>query len=211
MENLDFGGIAAGAVIVGAFNLVIIMLTKTETILKVVERIKGVIRLDYRSRAKRSADELRIAKKHASVANERVRQSFVTMKLWRCRWTWNWSENFEPINIKGYCLGDVGLEYHIQNFYSACNHPVAAYYTKLKKNVYGRVIEDAWKSVGVFCTKGGEIGHEQQRAEFDVTNFVYENLTPDEAFEPMIAKAILSERDLRIANEIKKLRLQFWR
>jgi hypothetical protein len=81
MENLDIARIAIGAVLVEVFNLAIILLIKTETILKIVERIKGIVGLDYKSRAKRSEDDVRMSKKHAQVARERVRHAFVTMEL----------------------------------------------------------------------------------------------------------------------------------
>lgn len=37
MDNLDFGNIAIGATIVAIFNLAIVILVKTETILKYIE------------------------------------------------------------------------------------------------------------------------------------------------------------------------------
>jgi len=97
MGNLSFGNIAIATVIIGVLDLLIVVLVRTETILKAVERIKGVIRLDYKSRAKRSDDEIRISKKHELVARERVRNSFISKELWNCRWTWNWSKDLEPI------------------------------------------------------------------------------------------------------------------
>ena len=106
MNNLDFSGIAIGATIVALLNLIIIVLVKTETILKYVERIKGVIKLDYRSRAKRIDDEIRLLKKYEAVAKERVRRSFVSFEKWNCRWTWNWSEDFEPTNLNGHFIGN---------------------------------------------------------------------------------------------------------
>ncbi len=211
MENLDFGNIAIATVIVGVLNLAIVVLTKTETILKIVERIKGVVGLDYRNRAKRSDDEIRISKKHAQVARERVRHSFITMELWNCRWTWNWSDSFEPINIKGYCLGDVGINSDNLRLFFRCNHPVEVFYLKPEKDFYGREIKSGFRKFGIFCSQEGESPHKQMRAEFDVSKDIAENNQPEELFQPIILKRILSERDLRIAKEIKKLRLQFWR
>jgi hypothetical protein len=124
MNNLDFGNIAIGALIVGFLNLVIVILIKTETILKYVERIKSVIRLDYKARAKRSDDEIRIFKKHELVARERVRHSYVSAIMWNCKWTWSWSDEFEPINIKGYCLGDRKYEPYEGWLTFKCDHPV---------------------------------------------------------------------------------------
>jgi hypothetical protein len=205
MDNLDFGNIAIGAVIVAVFNLAIVVLTKTETILKVVERIKRVVRLDYKGRAKRSTDEVRLFKRHAEVARERVRHSFVTMELWRCKWTWNWSENLEPINIKGFCLGDDLFE---------CNHPVYPYYVP----VDGALRHTEARTIGVTCsnpvtrlqTKGvADRIHNRTRHVFEVIREPASN--SDNTFNTIISRSILSERDLRIANEIKKLRLQFWR
>ena len=97
MDNLSYENIAVGAVIVGVLNLIIIVLVRTETILKVVERIKGIIKLDYKSRAKRSDDEVRISKKHVSVAKERIRHSFIAMEKWDCKWVWNWSSELKPM------------------------------------------------------------------------------------------------------------------
>jgi hypothetical protein len=106
MNNLTIGNVAIATVIIGVLDLIIVILVRTETILKAIERIKGIIKLDYKSRAKRSDDEIRIFKKHELVARERVRHSFLVGWEWNCKWTWTWSENLEPINIKGYCTGD---------------------------------------------------------------------------------------------------------
>ena len=81
MENLHIGNIAIATVIIGILDLVIVMLVRTATILKAVERIKGIIRLDYKSRAKRSDDEIRISKKHELVTKERIRNSFIIMEF----------------------------------------------------------------------------------------------------------------------------------
>jgi len=81
MENLHIGNIAITTVIIGILDLVIVMLVRTATILKAVERIKGIIRLDYKSRAKRSDDEIRISKKHELVTKERIRNSFIIMEF----------------------------------------------------------------------------------------------------------------------------------
>ena len=129
MDNLSFENIAIGTVIVGILNLIIVILVKTETILKYIEKVKGVIGLDYKDRAKRSDDELRITKKHLLVAKDRVRHSFIRMKKWNCSWVWNWSEEFEPINIKGYCLGDkfqITIDKIIMPY--SCNHPIDSFY-----------------------------------------------------------------------------------
>ncbi len=202
MENLDFGNIAIGAVIVGVLNLAIVVLTKTETILKIIERIKGIVGLDYRNRAKRSDDELRIMKKHEQVARERVRHSFVTMERWDCNWNWNWSEDFEPINIKGYCIGDrwVNPELYGTDKVFECSHPVSV-------DLYQR--KGKPMLLCIVCSQEGVYPHRQFRAEFATDSTFAEN--PDEVFQPIISKAILSERDLRIAKEIKRLRGQFWR
>jgi len=195
MENLSFKHIAIGIILVEVFNLVIVLLTKTETILKVVERIKGVIRLDYKSRAKRSDDEVRISKKHAQVARERVRHTFITVKLWNCKWAWNWSDSFELINIKGYCVGDKRTYINFE-----CNHPVSV-------DIFYR--RDNRNAVGIICAQKGHPPHNQIRAEFELESD--DELDADIVFHSIISKAILSERDLKVANEIKKLRLQFWR
>jgi len=205
MENLSFKHIAIGIILVEVLNLVIVLLTKTETILEVVERIKGVIRLDYKSRAKRSDDEVRISKKHAQVAKERVRHSFVTMEIWRCKWTWNWSESLEPINIKGFCLGDVGFE---------CSHPVYAYYLEgIPSNPNARTISITCSNPVTQSTDEGVVTsiHNRHRHVVEVLKSVTKEDNSYDAFNVIISRSILSERDLRIAKVIKKLRLQFWR
>jgi len=205
MENLDIGQIAIIVIVVQIFDLVILLLTKTETILKILDRIKGLVGLDYRKRAKRADDEIRISKRHELVARDRVRHSFVTMALWRCKWTWNWSENLEPINIKGFCTGDAGFE---------CSHPVYADYLE------GIANSPNTRTIGITCSnpvtrlqnKGAADSiHNRTRHVVEVLKSVTKEDNSYDAFNTMISKAILSERDLRIAKEIRKLRLQFWR
>lgn len=169
-----------------------IMLTKTETILKVVERIKGVVGVNYKHRAKRSDDELKISKKHALVAKERVRHSFVTMELWGCKWT-NWSDNFQPINIKGYC--------------SNCGHPVVGYYLIPPDDELEPPVA---RTLGITCSKTDAL-HEQVRAKLDILRNITKTKSSSAALDEVISNAIISECNLRIAKEIKKLRLQFWR
>jgi len=212
MNNLDFGNIAIGAIIVGFLNLVIVILIKTETILKYVERIKSVIRLDYRARAKRSEDEVRIFKKHEMVARERVRHSYITDTMWNCKWTWNWSDKLEPINIKGYCLGDKGKDFLDRPISFECSHPVSAYY------LFPQVEEGKpapspsnFITLAILCSQDGCRPHRQQRAEFEILKSVTQEMNSEKAFEPIISKAIMSNRDVKIAQEIRKLRLQFWR
>jgi hypothetical protein len=91
IDSLDFGNIAIGASIVGLLNLLIVVLVKTETILKSVERIKASIRLDYRARVKRSDDESRLFKRYEDIARERIRRTFVSFSRYGCQWTWDWT------------------------------------------------------------------------------------------------------------------------
>ena len=101
MDNLDFGNIAIGVSIVGVLNLLIVILVKTETILNSIERIKSIIRVDYKTRVKRSDDELRLLKRYEQIARERIQKTFVSFSAYGCRWTWNWTADLEPQNIKG--------------------------------------------------------------------------------------------------------------
>jgi hypothetical protein len=212
MNNLDFGNIAVGAIIVGFLNLVIVILIKTETILKYVERVKSVIRLDYKSRAKRSDDEVRIFKKHELVARERVRHTYITDTIWNCKWTWNWSEKLEPINIKGYCVGDKGRDFLDKPIYFECNHPVNPYYL-FPKEEKGKAPPPPsnFTTLAIFCSQDGYHPHRQKRAEFEVAKSITQEVNSEQAFQPIISKTILSNRDVKIAREIWKLRLQFWR
>jgi hypothetical protein len=204
MDNLDISGIAIGATIVALLNLIIVVLVKTETILKYVERIKGILKLDYRSRAKRIDDEIRLLKKYETVARERVRRSFVAFEQWDCKWTWNWSDEFEPINVTGHCVGNKS-KYSELRF--ECSYPVQAYYLvqtpEEKKRGFIRL--------AVLCGQEGVLPHKQLRAKFAVTQSTSETLTAREAFESLLRKAIDSERDIRVAREIRFLRRQFWR
>lgn len=199
--DIGFGNIAIATVIVGFLNLVMVVLTKTETILKIVERIKGVIRLDYKSRAKRSDDEKRILQKHAQVARERIRHTFITMEKWKCKWTWNWSENFEPINIRGYCTGNDGTDYNYE-----CDQPVYGYisYPEEKDKKF-------LAYVVISCTNDSQDVHRWFRADFEVFASDVGDRSAEDVLNEIVSRAILSERELRITKEIKKLRLQFWR
>lgn len=212
MNDLDFSNIVVGAMIVGFLNLVIVILIKTETILKYVERIKSVIRLDYKSRAKRSDDEIRTYKKHELVARERVRHSYITDKMWNCKWTWNWSENLEPINIKGYCLGDRKKNIFNEIVSFECNHPVHPYYLFPKEGKdEDPSLPSNFITLAVFCSQDGHPPHRKLRADFEVLRSITQEVNSDQAFQSIISKAILSNRDVKIAGEIRKLRFKFWR
>ncbi|MBK9926997.1 MAG: hypothetical protein IPP66_17130 [Anaerolineales bacterium] len=216
MENLTIGNIAVATVIVGILDLVIVVLVRTETILKAVERIKGVIQLDYKSRAKRSEDEIRISKKHELVAKERVRSSFVIMNLWDCKWTWNWSKDFEPINIKGFCIGDseydriLGKTYRIE-----CDQPVNPYYLFPQQDADDKVKNEYEKStmgtLAIVCSNSSTYIHKPYRAKFEILKSTISKQNSTVTFDEYISKAILSERDLRVAKEIQKLNWQFWK
>lgn len=182
MENLHIGNFAIATFIVGIFDLVIVMLVRTETILKAVERIKGIIKLDYKSRAKRSDDEIRISKKHELVARERIRNHFISMEIWGCKWTWNWSKELEPINIKGYCT-DTG-----------CYQPVEPYYMFPNLNNETAIEEDkktSLRTLSVQCTSHGAVSFHKTRANFDVLKSVALEKNSEEAFKEIISKAIL--------------------
>src|SRR3972149_1412191 len=203
MNNLDFSGIAIGATIVALLNLIIVVLVKTETILKYIERIKGALRLDYRSRAKRIDDEIRLLKKYEAVAKERVRRSFVSVEKWDCKWTWNWSDEYEPVNITGHCVGNKS---DISGKTFECNHPVQSFFLEQTSDEKER----GMARVALLCSQEGDYPHKQLRAEFAVRASVWVNHSAKEAFESFIRKAIDAERDIRIAREIRFLRWQFW-
>lgn len=212
MDNLSFENIAIGAGIVGVLNLIIVTLVKTETILKYVEKIKGVIGLDYKDRAKRSDDELRISKKHSLVARERVRNSFITMDKWRCKWVWNWDDDLHPINIKGYCTGDTYTDLGYSTTFK-CDHPVEPYYYfPIEETNESDDTKKHFRRLGITCLNDTKhYIHISIRESFDILRTISENYNSAEAFEPIITKAIIAERDSLIAKEIKILRNQFWR
>jgi hypothetical protein len=204
MNNLDYSGIAIGATIVALLNLIIVVLVKTETIIKYVERIKGALKLDYRSRAKRIDDEIRLLKKYETIAKERVRKSFVTGVQWNCNWTWNWNDDFEPVNVRGYCIGNAS-DGIFESF--DCDHPVQAYFVvqtpEEKKRGFARV--------GIYCSQVGILPHKQLRAHFEIDDAIHQELPAESIIGDLIKKAIITDRDTKIAHEIKVLRRQFWR
>jgi len=205
MENLTFGNIAVATVIVAFLDLVIVVLVRTETILKAIERIKGVIRLDYKNRAKRSDDEIRISKKHELVAKERVRSAFIAMTLWDCKWTWNWSKDFEPINIKGFCLGK-----EVRATKLDCNYPVKPFYVVSPEDKTTALINESnFKTLVLRCSNNTNKLHTLNKAEFEMPT--KSNGSADIAFNELISNSILSERDLRITKEMKKINWQFWK
>lgn len=214
MENLQIGNIAIATVIIGVLDLIIVILVRTETILKAVERIKRVIKLDYKSRAKRSDDEIKLSKKYAQVARERVRNSFVSMVLWNTKWTWNWSDDLQPINIIGFCIGDVGRNFlgNMEEFY--CEHPVTFIYYQKSHNLPNSDVP----LVGITCSNPSEQPidakltvniHQKVRHTFEVKHEVYHNKSAEEAFHEIISKAIISQRDKNILQEITTIKKQF--
>jgi hypothetical protein len=212
MDNFDYSNIAIGAVIVGLLNLLIVVLIKTETILKYVEKIKAIIRLDYKSRAKRSDEEIKILKKHELVAREKVRHSYVTDNIWGCKWIWNWSANLEPINIRGYCLGDKKQDILDRWEIFECNHPVDAYFLLPQvQEEHENALSSKFIKLAILCSQDGHYPHRQKRAEFDVLKTETQDSTAWEVFEPIIIKKILGKRDVKIVQEMRKLKLKFWK
>lgn len=201
---MDFSNIAVGATIVGILDLLIVVLVKTETILKYVEKIKQPLRLDYRSRAKRADDEIRILGKHKALARERVRHTFISMRLWHSQWIWDWSDDLEPIDIKGYCTG---WEDSNGTTLLECGHPVFIAFAQ------GPADElQGFEHVGIYCSRGeDDTLHRRGRDYFEVPTPDEKTFTASEIVEELLRKAIIAERDLRIAAEVRKLGLQFWR
>ena len=205
MDNLDIKNIAFGASLVALLDLIIIVLVKTETILKYIERIKEVFRLDYRSRAKRIDDEKRLLKKYQAVAQERIRLTFTSTELWDCEWVWSWSDNFEPENIRGFCTGNIdqkdGASYSFE-----CNHPVNFGFAKGPEDkAY------AYVYVGIYCSYGSGIWpHKESRAYFEIPTD-NENIDPEKLIIERVKTAINSEKDKKVVREINKLRWQFWK
>jgi hypothetical protein len=206
MNNFDFGNMALGAAIVGFLDLIIVILVKTETILTSVEKIKSILKLDYRSRAKRNEDEVKLLKKYNSVAQERVRQTFTSINLWDCNWTWNWNQNFMPVEIRGFCTGNKGYNVNMEFTFYECNHPVyPAFAAGPEKRLNG------YTYLGIYCTDEGVKPHKQSRAYFEVPIERKKQTSPQEICIDFLEKAIMTERDKRIAQEIKKMQWQFWR
>jgi hypothetical protein len=195
MDNLDFGNIAIGVSFVGVLNLLIVILVKTETILNSIERIKSIIRVDYKTRAKRSDDELRLLKKYEQIAYERIGKTFVSFTEYGCRWTWNWTADLEPKNIKGRC--------------SECGQPVYAHFAKGPIKKSQRL--DTLIYVGLYCSGGNKEVCGNNRSYFHVLESENEDLSPDEIIGKILKETITGERTKRIAKEVKKLQTQFWR
>lgn len=166
-----------------------------------------LLSIGYRSRAKRGNDEVRLLGRYERIAKERMQSSFVSMVLWNCRWTWDWSDDLEPTNIQGHCLGRKGLRELIDRKFD-CNYPVRGAIIKHSgKQIAG--IND----VGIVCIRGKSPHHESLRAVFQDVR-ISGMASPDEvnnAIETEVKKAIINERNLKITREIRKLRLQPWR
>jgi hypothetical protein len=195
MDNLDFGNIAIGVSIVGILNLLIVMLVKTETILNSIERIKSIIRVDYKTRAKRSDDELRLLKKYEQIAYERIKKTFITFTVYGCRWTWNWTTDLEPKNIKGRCC--------------ECEQPVYAHFAKGPTKKSQRL--DTLIYVGLYCPSYDKEVCGNSRSYFHALESENEDLSADEIVNKILIETIVGERTKRIAKEVKKLQMQFWR
>jgi hypothetical protein len=125
--------------------------------------------------------------------------------LWECDWVWSWSENFEPINIRGFCTGNTGRKSGDSYTYE-CNHPVSFSFAKgPDKQLYGLVY------VGIYCTRGeGSWPHGENRAYFEVPAND-DDSDPEKIILEHVVKAIKSEKDQKVAREVNKLRWQFWR
>lgn len=128
----------------------------------------------------------------------------MTFEKWDCKWTWNWSESFEPVNITGYCIGNKS---EVSDLKFQCNHPVQSYYLVQSPEDKKRAFVD----LVVLCGQEGHLPHKQMRAKFEIAESAIVNLSAKEAFETLLQKAIDSERDIRVAHEIRFLRRQFWR
>jgi len=194
MDNLDFGNIAIGASIIGVLNLLIVVLVKTETILKSVERIKAIIQLDYRARAKRSDDELRLLNKYEQIARERVRKTFTSFTEYGCYWIWEWTVDSEPKNIQGRCY--------------ECEQPVYAHFAK-GPSKSKRL--DTLVYVGLYCSSDDNEACGTNRSYFQVLKSENRNLSADAIVDKIVLDTIISERTKRIIKEVKKLQSQFWR
>lgn len=203
MDNLSFENIAIGATIVGILNLIIVVLIKTENILIYIEKIKGILRINYRSRIKRADEEIKLLKKYNTIARERVKHQFIVMDKWDCTWSWNWSDDLDPINIKANCSGNISKT---GNYTYYCSHPVQPAFLEIESQKDTNKI-----TLGIYCTQNGEYPHEKFRASFDVWRSEVAGLSAEQAVENIITKAILTKRDLLIASETSKLRKQFWR
>jgi hypothetical protein len=192
MNNLDFGSIAIGAVIVAFLNLLIVVLAKTETLLKSVERIKQIIRLDYRARIKRSDEEIKLLKKYSNIAATRTRFTFCSFSRFGCVWTWEWApDKDEPINIKAEC--------------GYCDQPIYVHFAKGPENHLSTL-----SYVGIYCSsKCDDEYHRKNRAYFEVSSSIKGNA--EAIVNYLVKEAILSEQTTRIAKVIKSLRRQFWR
>ncbi|MBM3182040.1 MAG: hypothetical protein FJZ86_17095 [Chloroflexi bacterium] len=163
--------------------------------------------LSYRSRSKRNYDEVRLLQKYETIAKERVRNSLVSMNLWNCKWTWEWSNDLDPTNIQGHCLGRSGTWGLINNRY-VCDYPVRGGLVKHSGTPIAGI-----NDVGIICTRGKSHYHEPLRAVFQDVRISgmasFEEI--NDVVKNEIKKAIIKRRNQLIAHEIRKLRFQPWR
>jgi len=161
----------------------------------------------YSSRSKRNYNEERLLQKYELLAKERVRNSLVSINLWNCKWTWEWSNNLDPTNIQGHCLGTSRIHRLFDKRY-VCDYPVRGELVKHSgKPIAG--IND----VGIICARGKNQYHDPFRAVFQDVRISgmasYEEINTIVSNE--VKKAIIEKRNQLIAHEINKLRFQPWR
>ena len=137
------------------------------------------------------------------MAKERVRLAFRSMKLWKCKWVWNWSPNLEPTDIRGYCAGGDGILKLISRKFR-CDYPVEG---KIIRR-YGEQIAGV-NDVGIVCRKEKSAYHNPLRAVFrDVRiSGMASRAEINSVIQGELKKVINQERDRRIRWEMKKLRL----
>jgi hypothetical protein len=143
---------------------------------------------------------------NADLARKRVQANFNSLILWNTKWTWNWSSELEPTNIRGYCTGEsnplkiVAREMH-------CNYPVEI---KKRKRLGEQML--GINDVAIVCTRAEEMYHEPVRAVF--RDIKIPEMASSQEIEgiilPEIKESILRERDKRIGREIKLLQLWSW-
>jgi len=128
------------------------------------------------------------------IAEERIRTEFSSMKLWGCKWVWNWSSEFEPVNIRGFCTGDDNpLKILIKDM--RCDYPVDV---KVMKR-YGEHIAGV-NDIGLVCTRSETPYHKPLRATF--TDVRISEMASTREIEKIVIsrlkEVILNHRDEKI-------------
>jgi|GEM_PF-1355578 len=160
------------------------------TLISVAASSLVILRDTQRSKSKINSVEL-------ETTRDRMKSQFCSLNLWNCKWTWDWTEKLEPINIQGYCTGENNpLRLFIKEM--RCNYPVEIRRTKVSgEHIAG--ISD----LEIVCRREKDPYHEPIRATFK--NILIPEVSSQDEINAKIAseleKIIIRERDRRIPHE----------